>query len=156
MLKLLAIPSLDQEAECKQMLDDLRHLMTRGETLDNINMFIGEGILSNQCGERLKEAHVLFFPFPRLNTCLLLLLVRLVRFRYSKAVTLWRLPICSSLCSFIKMQPFELGLRQIALFERGLNEINAFANNDFTQNKPKINRLQLVNNCNFTDSESVF
>lgn len=40
MLRLLEIPSLDKEEECKQLLDEMRHLATRGETLDSINMFI--------------------------------------------------------------------------------------------------------------------
>ncbi|CAG9789788.1 unnamed protein product [Diatraea saccharalis] len=40
MLKLLAIPSLEQEEECKQLLDDIRHLAARGENLGSINMFI--------------------------------------------------------------------------------------------------------------------
>ncbi|KAF9414603.1 hypothetical protein HW555_007532 [Spodoptera exigua] len=40
MLHLLTIPALDKEEECKQLLDDMRHVATRGETLDSVNMFI--------------------------------------------------------------------------------------------------------------------
>nr|AID66671.1 acyl-CoA dehydrogenase family member 9 [Agrotis segetum] len=40
MLNLLSIPALDKEEECKQLLDDMRHLATRGESLDSVNMFI--------------------------------------------------------------------------------------------------------------------
>ncbi|CAH1642123.1 unnamed protein product [Spodoptera littoralis] len=40
MLQLLNIPALDKEEECKHLLDNMRHIATRGETLDSINMFI--------------------------------------------------------------------------------------------------------------------
>ncbi|KAJ0170034.1 hypothetical protein K1T71_014640 [Dendrolimus kikuchii] len=39
-LKLLSIPALDKELECKRQFDDMRHLASRGETLDSVNMFI--------------------------------------------------------------------------------------------------------------------
>ncbi|KAF9797943.1 hypothetical protein SFRURICE_019286 [Spodoptera frugiperda] len=37
MLQLLNIPALDKEEECKQLLDNMRHVATRGETLDTLN-----------------------------------------------------------------------------------------------------------------------
>ncbi|CAB3259426.1 unnamed protein product [Arctia plantaginis] len=40
MMKLLAIPELDKEEECKKLLNDMRHLALRGESLDSVNMFI--------------------------------------------------------------------------------------------------------------------
>lgn len=40
MLQLLSIPALDKEEECKELLNDMRHLVTRGESLDSVNMFI--------------------------------------------------------------------------------------------------------------------
>ncbi|KAL0853116.1 hypothetical protein ABMA27_012882 [Loxostege sticticalis] len=40
MLRLLAIPALEKELECKQILDDMRNLAARGDSLDGINMFI--------------------------------------------------------------------------------------------------------------------
>ncbi|XP_030033592.2 complex I assembly factor ACAD9, mitochondrial [Manduca sexta] len=40
MMQLLAIPALDKEEECKHLLDDMRHLATRGESLDSINSYI--------------------------------------------------------------------------------------------------------------------
>ncbi|XP_047039293.1 complex I assembly factor ACAD9, mitochondrial isoform X2 [Helicoverpa zea] len=40
MLDLLSVPALDKEEECKLYLDNMRHLATRGENLDSVNMFI--------------------------------------------------------------------------------------------------------------------
>ncbi|CAH0403807.1 unnamed protein product [Chilo suppressalis] len=40
MLNLLTIPALEQEEECKRLLDDMRHLAARGESMGSINMFI--------------------------------------------------------------------------------------------------------------------
>ncbi|XP_026744170.1 acyl-CoA dehydrogenase family member 9, mitochondrial [Trichoplusia ni] len=40
MMQLLSIPALDKEEECKRLLDDMRHLAARGETLDSVNTFI--------------------------------------------------------------------------------------------------------------------
>ncbi|XP_053623168.1 complex I assembly factor ACAD9, mitochondrial [Plodia interpunctella] len=40
MLKLLTIPALEREAECKKLLEDMRHLASRGDSLDGINTFI--------------------------------------------------------------------------------------------------------------------
>ncbi|KAJ8703787.1 hypothetical protein PYW07_013081 [Mythimna separata] len=40
MLNLLSIPALEKEEECKKLLDDMRHVATRGESLDSVNMFI--------------------------------------------------------------------------------------------------------------------
>ncbi|XP_013192619.1 complex I assembly factor ACAD9, mitochondrial [Amyelois transitella] len=39
-MRLLSIPALEKELECKQLLDDMRHLSSRGESLDSINTFI--------------------------------------------------------------------------------------------------------------------
>jgi hypothetical protein len=45
MLELLAIPSLEQELECRNLLDDMRHLAARGDSFDSINMFICESLV---------------------------------------------------------------------------------------------------------------
>lgn len=40
MLKLLSIPALDKEVECRRLFEQMRHLASRGENLDSVNMFI--------------------------------------------------------------------------------------------------------------------
>ncbi|XP_075989175.1 acyl-CoA dehydrogenase family member enigma [Anticarsia gemmatalis] len=58
MMKLLAIPALDKEQECKKLLDEMRHLATRGENLDSINTFIAMNGLqhaSKTMSEEIKQ-----------------------------------------------------------------------------------------------------
>ncbi|XP_028178890.1 acyl-CoA dehydrogenase family member 9, mitochondrial [Ostrinia furnacalis] len=40
MMRLLAIPTLEKEEECKQILNDMRHLVARGDSLDGVSMYV--------------------------------------------------------------------------------------------------------------------
>ncbi|XP_034838005.1 LOW QUALITY PROTEIN: complex I assembly factor ACAD9, mitochondrial [Maniola hyperantus] len=40
LLKLLAIPGVEKQAECLQLLEDMRSLSLKGETIESVNMFI--------------------------------------------------------------------------------------------------------------------